>query len=76
MEEIRSEELHAGDWVLDPDGKPVWVAVRGRVDPLGNRRFLMGRGSATVANDVTWSPDHPVTLLSRWPELPGGVKIQ
>lgn len=74
MEQIRAEDLHAGDWVLNSDNKPVWVAVRGRPNPDGTRRFLLGRGSVTKRDDLMLAPDDPITLLSRWPELPSQAK--
>jgi hypothetical protein len=69
--EIRASDLHAGDWVKSPENKPVWIAVRGRVDKSGLRRFVLGRGGGgSHGLEVEWSDDDSVTLLARWPELP------
>lgn len=77
--EIRSEDLHAGDWVerAQPDSHPIPVTVlaRGRLQPDGKRRFITGTGR-DGREDLLLAPHETVVLLAAWPNLPDKYVIK
>lgn len=71
---IYAKDLHAGDWVVCPEGQGAycWVGTRRRVGDT--MHFVIGRGPGHVHRDVEMSATEKVELWSRWPEMPAGIK--